>query len=308
MDNYSILGISPNSDLIEVKKAYRKLAMKYHPDKNSDINSEETFKNIKQAYNNIINPQQQLESININDIFNNIFGDSFDNNLGSMFNNVFTKSIPKGKDILKLVQFTLEDLYNNNKITIEYDTQIINTSADICLKCEGKGRIQTLQQIGPMVMQSQEICLNCNGSCYNNLYLPSKEIFEITLDNTIDMSSHCTYPGRGYPLFNGNNGDLIITFKLKDHNVFKMKGFNLYTSINITLKESLIGFIKTITHLDERLLTINSENIIKPNMIKEIENEGFEYKDNIGSLYIKFKIIYPDSLTIEQIKLISENF
>lgn len=80
--------------------------------------------------------------------------------------------------------------------------------------------------------------------------------------------------------------------------------------MEITLKESLIGFIKEITHLDSKIITINSESIIKPNTIKCINQEGlFNSTDNIyGDLYIKFKIIYPDSLNENQIKFIKEYF
>ena len=115
-------------------------------------------------------------------------------------------------------------------------------------------------------------------------------------------------PGAGLPLYNCNNGDLILSFILTPHRYIKVKSNHLYTSVEITLKESLIGFIKGITQLDSRLITITSESIIKPNMIKCIENEGLaeENTNKLGNLYVKFKIIYPDSLTSEQKKCIIE--
>ena len=117
-------------------------------------------------------------------------------------------------------------------------------------------------------------------------------------------------PEKGLPLYNYSNGNLILSFTLYSHRYIKVKGDNLYTTIQITLKESLIGFIKGITQLDSRLITITSESIIKPNMIKCIDNEGLlnEKTNKLGNLYIKFKITYPDSLTEEQMKCIKDNF
>ena len=108
---------------------------------------------------------------------------------------------------------------------------------------------------------------------------------------------------KGLPHYKGKNGDLILSFTVTHHNKFKLKNKDLYTYLDITLKESLIGFIKGLQHLDSRMITINSDIIIKPNSIRCIDNEGL-YDKNTGSngdLYIKFKIIYPTSLTEQQI-------
>ena len=115
---------------------------------------------------------------------------------------------------------------------------------------------------------------------------------------------------KGLPLNNNLNGNLILSFNLLSHNRFKLKDNNLHLSMDITLKESLVGFIKGITQLDGRLITINSDNIIKPNTVKSIENEGMYDLDNgyYGNLFLKFKIVYPNSLTNEQLKFIKEYF
>jgi DnaJ-class molecular chaperone len=321
INDYKILGLNSDASLDEVKKAYKKLAIKCHPDKNSSPDATEQFRKITEAYNNIINPNSSIDLNkinNINDIFNGMFSDmpDIDNIFSNIFSQVtsFEKNIykPKGNDILKLVDITLEDIYNENNLYITYDTQKINENYTICKTCNGKGKIPSTQQMGPVIIQSITYCNNCNGEGYFNLYLPIKDT--INIDVPIGFMPYHNnkkiIKDKGLPLLNGINGDLHISFNLLPHNKFKQKEFDLYINMEITFKESLIGFIKEITHLDSRVITINSESIIKPNTIKCINDEGlFNNIDNkYGDLYIKFKIIYPNSLNEYQKKFINDNF
>lgn len=318
-NNYQTLGLNSDATIDEVKKAYKKLAIKYHPDKNSSSEAPEQFRKITEAYNNIINPNSQIDLNNfnnINNIFNNIFSDmpDIDNIFSNLFSQVSTINNntykPKGNDILKIVDITLEDLYNGKKLHINYDSQKINEHYTICNICNGKGKIPITQQMGPVVIQSISYCNNCNGEGYFNLYLPIVDNIQIDLPIGYNPNKKKVIENKGLPLFNGINGNLILSFNLLTHDKFKQKGNDLYINMDITLKESLIGFIKEITHLDSRIITINSESIIKPNTIKCISQEGlFNITDNIYSdLYIKFKIIYPNSLNENQIKFIKEYF
>lgn len=320
INNYQILGLNSDASIDEVKKAYKKLAIKWHPDKNSSSDAPEQFRKITEAYNNIINPNSSIDlknMNNINDIFNNIFSDMPD--IDNIFSNLFSQVTsfesnntykPKGNDILKIVDITLEDLYNGNILHITYDTQKINENYTICKNCNGKGKIPITQQMGPVVIQSVSYCNYCNGEGYFNLYLPISNTIEFEIPIGFLPNKKKVIKDKGLPLINGINGDLLLSFNLLQHSKFKQKGYDLYISMEITLKESLIGFIKEITHLDSKIITINSESIIKPNTIKCINQEGlFNSTDNIyGDLYIKFKIIYPDSLNENQIKFIKEYF
>jgi len=219
-------------------------------------------------------------------------------------------TLPKGKDILKLVNITLEDIFLGNTYILTYDTQIINNNYEKCFFCKGKGKIQVMQQLGPMEIQSIDYCNKCNGQGYLNLYLPNTGTIEFEIERGFNYNEKKLILDKGLPLFNGDNGDLILSFNLQKHPKFKLKNNDLHASMDITFKESLIGFIKGFHHLDSRLLTISSDDIIKPNTIRLIEHEGmYDIKTGTyGNLYIKFKIIYPNSLTKEQHKIIENNF
>lgn len=346
---YNILGLKNDATEQEVKKAYKKLAIKCHPDKNSSPDANEEFRKITEAYNKILNPHSVPDgNIDINEIFNSIFGEGGLAGMGSMGglsgfgglgdlnvmeelveeiggglggfggmpNNIFktifgnNTNSNKGKDIQKLINLSLEDIYNGKIINVSYESLKINNESKLCNYCKGKGKIQEAQQMGPIVIQSFNHCSKCNGNGYIDLYLPYTETANIDIPVGFNYNEKMIVPDKGLPSINGRNGDLILSFSLSKHDKFKIKHNDLLLSIQITLKESLIGFTKEITHLDDRILSIDSVDIIKPNEIRCIENEGmYNCKTgDFGNLYLKFKIDYPNSLTQEQKDILIKYF
>jgi DnaJ-class molecular chaperone len=322
---YNILNISPTSDLETVKKAYKKLAIKYHPDKNPDSDTSEKFKEITNAYQKIVNPNKS-DSVNMDEMFADIFNNFGMNGMNGMgVSNIFdmfgeshfeNPNFKKGQDIFKSINVNLSDIYNENIIKIEYENRIINKNYKQCKNCNGLGHVVNMQQLGPIVMQARNKCQYCDSG-FTNLYNDITDVYNLKLSKIHDINKKIIVQEKGLPLYDGISGDLIIKININNHlhnesnqNSFKVKNYNLYQNLSISFKESLLGFSRSIILPDNRIIKVESNTPINNDTIKYLENEGL-YSDDIkdfGSIILKIKVLLPTNLTDEQINIINKYF
>ena len=312
-DYYSILGIERNASESDIKKAYRKLAAKYHPDKfatKSDQEkkeAEEKFKEINEANSVLSDPEKKRNydqfgdpngpSMNNYDPFSgfNPFG-GFD--MEDYMNN-FQQRAPqkrKGESLQVYVDIDLEDVLTDCEKTISFQRKTRcthcngtgNTSGklDTCTHCNGTGRIRTKTQQGYMTMINESVCPHCNGMgkistgpkcthCQGNGYDLQTVTQKIKIPKGVDTGmSMCSHGDGHESLDGGPNGDLYITIRVKEHKKFERDGNNLVMELPLTLEEAWCGCEKVIECLDGKSIRITIHELTENNKYLRIRDKG----------------------------------
>ncbi|KAI8390923.1 uncharacterized protein BYT42DRAFT_490574 [Radiomyces spectabilis] len=326
---YDVLGVSPDASDSELKKAYRKLALKYHPDKNPEAGDK--FKEISHAYEILsdgekrqlydqfgeegLNGQGGMGGMDAEDLFSQLFG-------GGLFGGGGRgrPSGPRrGKDMVHHLKVSLEDLYKGKTSKLALQKHILCPKCDgkggkegavqTCRSCNGQGVRVIMRQMGPMVQQIQQPCPDCRGegeiindkdrckNCNGKKIIGEKKILEVHIDKGMQDGQKIVFSGEGDQAPNILPGDIIIAIEEKPHPVFQRKGDDLIYEAKIDLLTALAGGQFSIPHLDDRVLlvTVLPGEAIQPDMVKVIPNEGMPaYRHhNHGNLFVKFKVEFP---------------
>ncbi|XP_059314957.1 dnaJ protein homolog [Lycium ferocissimum] len=338
---YEILGVNKNATEDEIKKAYRKAAMKNHPDKGGDP---EKFKELAQAYE-VLSDSQKREIYDQYgedalkegmgggggmhdpfDIFESFFGGNPFGGGGSGRG----RRQRRGEDVVHPLKVSLEDLYKGMTKKLSLSRNVIcskcsgkgsKSGASMkCSGCKGTGMKVSIRQLGPgMIQQMQHPCNECKGTgetindkdrcpqCKGEKVVPEKKVLEVHVEKGMQNGQKITFPGEADEAPDTVTGDIVFVLQQKEHPTFKRKGEDLFVDHTLSLTEALCGFQFILTHLDGRQLLIKSNpgEVIKPDQFKGINDEGmpvYQRPFMRGKLYIHFIVEFPDSLSPEQVK------
>jgi molecular chaperone DnaJ len=278
-DFYEILGVAKNASEEEIKKSYRKLAMKYHPDRNPDSKeSEEKFKEVKEAYEMLTNPEKReaYDRHGHAGVDPNMGGGGFGggaggfaDSFGDIFGDIFGGGAGRGRGAGPQV-YRGADLRYNLEITLEqaahgFDTTIRVPSWDKCDTCHGTGAkpgtspttCSTCAGHGQVRMQQgffsiQQTCPKCHGSgkvvtdpcapCGGAGRIKRNKTLEVKIPVGIDNGMRIRSSGNGEPGTNGGPpGDLYVEIHIKPHAVFQREGDDLHCEMPISFVKATLG-------------------------------------------------------------------
>lgn len=306
---YETLGVSKDAEDKEIKKAYRKLAIKNHPDKGGD---EAKFKEISAAYEILSDPEKRakydkygLEGVSDegghgpggDDLFSMFFGGGGRRRSSS--------GRRKGEDINHPLKVSLEDLYNGKTVKIGIHRQVMVGEAKECAACDGHGVQVELRQIAlGMVQQLQRRCPRCSGEGSTAKTKKERKVLEVHVDKGMRHGQKIVFRGMADEKPNMDAGDINFVVSEKEHSLFKRKGADLLVTKTLSLNEAICGFEWSVTHLDDRELIIKSlpGEVIKPEgeggvpFVKVIREEGMPSHGNPfvkGDLYVLFRVEFP---------------
>lgn len=315
---YETLGLEPNASNEEIRKAFRKLAMKYHPDKNKDPGAEDIFKKITHAHEILSNPEKR----EIYDQFGEEglqsgMGDSMDP-MAAFFGRMHQEN-NRRMATKKEYNITLDDYFTKKFISIKINRNVRCDSCDAtgftdkkhhqCKHCRGSGVVVKVMQQGPIIQQFQSICPSCNGkkvdTSMTGLICPdcnaqgTKQISEeldVSVPTNILVNPVTIIPDKGDWTEN-RYIDLAIIFKLRMAKNFSLTSDKkLIYTMHINYPETICGFRRTIEHPNGKNILIVSEKgyIINPDNIYFIDRLGF----NDDVMYLSFIIHYPEKISI----------
>ena len=335
---YEILDIEKNATQEDIKKAYKNLAKKYHPDVNqNDKSLEEKFKEISEAYEVLGDDNKRYNydlkinrtKINFSSNFNNFNIYDTIYNFDNFVNNI-AKTPPKtthdrGTNLQITLDITLDDIFLGSNKIIKYkrfdtctacngigsiDKILIN-----CKKCNGTGYINK-----DKYSFNYEKCPDCNG--FGTVYKNNCNICngkgiikkEISVDITIPKGANNTTKiyKEGYGnlgIRNGFYGDLIISLHEVEHELFKREENNIFYELKITVIEAILGSTRIIPALNNKQLKININPGTYEGKKLLISGKGlpdYKYPLFMGDMYINIKIHIPQNITEKEKVLLNE--
>ena len=344
-DYYDVLGINKNSTADQIKSAYRKLAVKYHPDKNEgDKAAEEKFKEASEAYHVLSNSERKQNydnfghaafenggggrggfgnfdfSSHFSDIFEDFFGEGF----GGGRRNRRTNN--RGSDLRYDLSITLEEAYTGKKQDIKFSTsEKCETckgsgskpghNAGSCSMCGGHGQVRssqgffTVQQTCPQCSGSGEEITNPCSSCNGQGKKQASKRLSVTIPKGVDDGTRIRLAGKGEAGARGaGNGDLYLFINIYSHELFKRSDEHLFFECPISIADAALGTSIEIPTIDGGKAKIKIPSGTQSGKQLRLKNKGMPYMrgSGTGDLYVQVNTEVPVSLNKEQKELLEK--
>ncbi len=289
-DYYEVLGVGKSAKKDEIKKAYRKLALKYHPDKNKgDKSAEEKFKEASEAYHVLSDDKRKASydqfghsafqgaggqggfgnfdfSSSFSDIFEDVFGDLGD--FGFSTGRSRRRSSNRGNDLRYDVSIDLHDAFTGTEKKISYTTYKKcktcsgsgakpGSKPSVCSYCGGQGKVRssqgffTIQQTCPQCSGEGEKITNPCNSCSGMGKTQSNELVSVKIPKGVDDGTRIRLAGKGEAgSKGGGSGDLYLFVSVEAHSIFKRSEENLYYELPISITDAALGTTVEVPSID----------------------------------------------------------
>jgi molecular chaperone DnaJ len=339
-DYYEILGVEKNADEKEIKKAYRRVAMKFHPDRNpEDPDADHKFKEASEAYEILSDREKRSAydqyghagvdpqmgggagfSGNFSDIFGDVFGDIFGGGGGR------ARGGPqRGADLRYTLDISLEQAVKGTQVKIRVPTLVgceecdgsgarAGSSPTSCGTCGGVGQVRMQQGF----FQVQQTCPKCRGKgrvisdpchkCHGHGRVEETKTLSVKVPEGVDTGDRIRLAGEGEAGPDGGPpGDLFVQMSVQDHAIFQRDGKHLYCEVPITFADAALGGELEVPTLDGRVkLKIPAET--QTGKLFRLRGKGVKpvRGGTTGDLLCRVEVETPVHLTKRQKELLSE--
>ncbi len=345
-DYYDVLGVNKGASADQIKSAYRKLAVKFHPDKNKgDKAAEEKFKEASEAYHVLSNSERKQNYDNFghaafenggggrsgfgNFDFSGSFSDIFEDFFGEGFGGSgrrSRRSNNRGSDLRYDLSITLEEAFSGKKQDIKFSTTekcgtCIGSgskpghNAGACNMCGGHGQVRssqgffTVQQTCPQCSGSGEMITHPCGSCGGHGKKQTSKRLSVTIPKGVDDGTRIRLSGKGEAgSRGGSNGDLYLFINVHSHELFKRSDENLFFECPISIADAALGTSIEIPTIDGGKAKIKIPAGTQSGKQFRLRSKGMPYMrgGDYGDLYVQVNTEVPVSLNKEQKELLEK--
>jgi molecular chaperone DnaJ len=335
-DYYEVLGVEKSASQSDLKNAFRRLARKYHPDRSTENDAEERFKEIQEAYAVLSDDQKRAHYDRFGHDgpqgnpfggFGGGFNINFDDILGGdFFSNLFgggasRRRSRRGSDILLRHSINLEDVLNGTSQEVILDLPESCSSCDgtgaeggdlvSCHRCSGSGQLRVRQQVGPFIQESVQPCDSCNGrgrvsdrpchDCKGQGSELRSNTLRFNVPEGAETGTRLRMRGKGEPAPQGSGepGDLFIELEVESHPWFERSGADLIMSLPLGYPELLLGTTVTLEHIDGKPLEIKVPSHSNSGETVEVKKRGLPRQrgNGRGDVVVLLKLYMPKKVS-----------
>ena len=333
-DYYDVLGVSKSADNKEIKKAYRKIAIKFHPDKNpGDKQAEEKFKEAAEAYEVLSNNEKRQRydqfghagmkggpggfggGMNMEDIFSQ-FGDIFGGGFGGFGGSRGGRRVMKGTNLRIRLSLNLKEILEgvDKKIKVTRLVQAKGLKFETCGSCNGSCQVLRVTNTILGQMQTSTTCQVCNGSgkvikerpsgSDANGMVKEQETVKITIPPGVEDDMQLKVSGKGNAApFDGINGDLLVLISVEEHESLIRDGQNLHFDHYISFADAALGTTSQIPTINGKV-KIKIEKGIQSGKILRLKSQGLPSVNSYGKgdLLVHINLWTPQNISSEEKK------